>query len=121
MSRGFVQCASFRQPQSPAQRADGLLSDGRGLGLAERTLSSTRIAANFLRALLKAVPYKVHTVLTDNGTHFTTPGNLCSAAAEIRLALERGEVFRAHAFEFACAQNDVDHRLTKPRHPWTNG
>jgi hypothetical protein len=39
MSRGFVQCASFRQPQSPAQRADGLFSDGRGLGLAERTLS----------------------------------------------------------------------------------
>jgi transposase InsO family protein len=21
----------------------------------------------------------------------------------------------------ACAQNDVDHRLTKPRHPWANG
>jgi len=38
-SRGFVQCASFRQPQAPARRADGLLSDGRGLGLAERTLS----------------------------------------------------------------------------------
>ena len=82
--------------------------------------ATTRIAANFLRALLKAVPYKVHTVLTDNGTHFTTPGNLCSAAAEIKQALERGEVFRAHAFEFACAQNDIDHRLTKPRHPWTN-
>jgi hypothetical protein len=44
--------------------------------------ATTRIAANFLRALLKAVPYKVHTVLTDNGTHFTTPGNPCSAAAE---------------------------------------
>ena len=44
MSRGFVQCASFRQPQSPARRADGLLSDGRGPGLAERTLSFTRLA-----------------------------------------------------------------------------
>jgi IS30 family transposase len=54
--------------------------------------TTMRIAANFLRALLKAVPYKVHTVLTDNGTHFTTPGNLCSAAAEIKRALERGEV-----------------------------
>ena len=29
--------------------------------------------------------------------------------------------FRAHAFEDACATNDVDHRLTKPKHPWTNG
>jgi transposase InsO family protein len=21
----------------------------------------------------------------------------------------------------ACAQSDIDHRLTKPKHPWTNG
>ncbi|OAN49271.1 transposase [Paramagnetospirillum marisnigri] len=83
--------------------------------------ATTRIAADFLRALLQAVPYKVHTVLTDNGTHFTTPGNKGSAAPDIKLAMERGERFRAHAFEFACAQNDIDHRLTKPRHPWTNG
>jgi hypothetical protein len=26
-----------------------------------------------------------------------------------------------HAFELACARNDIDHRLTKPKHPWTNG
>ncbi len=35
--------------------------------------------------------------------------------------LERHEPFWAHAFEVACARNDIDHRLTKPRHPWTNG
>jgi transposase InsO family protein len=29
--------------------------------------------------------------------------------------------FRCHAFEAACADLDVEHRLTKPRHPWTNG
>ena len=63
----------------------------------------------------------VHIVLTDNGTHFTTPGNTCSATADIKLAIENGEPFWAHAFEYACAQNDIDHRLTKPRHPWTNG
>jgi transposase InsO family protein len=81
--------------------------------------ATRRIAANFLRALIKAVPYKVHIVLTDNGTHFTTPGNSRSAAADIRLAMDRGELFLAHAFEFACAENYIDHRLTKPRHPWT--
>ena len=32
-----------------------------------------RTAADFLRRLIAAVPYKVHTVLTDNGTHFTMP------------------------------------------------
>ena len=80
-----------------------------------------RNAADFLRALIKAVPYRIHTVLTDNGTHFTSPGNICSAAAQIREAMDKGELFRAHAFEYACAQNNIDHRLTKPRHPWTNG
>jgi transposase InsO family protein len=60
-------------------------------------------------------------VLTDNGTHLTTPGNAGSAALLIREAIEQGQIFRAHSFELACAQNDIDHRLTKPRHPWTNG
>ena len=80
-----------------------------------------RLAADFLRRLIETVPYKIHIVLTDNGTHFTTPGNKCSAAAAIKTAMARGEAFRAHAFELACAQNDIDHRLTKPNHPWTNG
>jgi transposase InsO family protein len=31
------------------------------------------------------------------------------------------QLFHAHAFEYACALNDVDHRLTKPKHPWANG
>ena len=80
-----------------------------------------RTAGDFLRRLIAAVPYKVHTVLTDNGTHFTTPGNTNSAAPDIKAALEAGELVRVHAFEYACAQNDIDHRLTKPKHPWTNG
>ena len=80
-----------------------------------------RTAGDFLRRLIAAVPYKVHTVLTDNGTHFTTPGNTSSAAPDIKAALDAGEPVWAHAFEYACAQNDIDHRLTKSKHPWTNG
>lgn len=83
--------------------------------------ATTKVAADFLKALIKAVPYKVHTVLTDNGIHFTDPGGQSWSAAEIKVMLERNELFRAHAFEFACAKNDIDHRLTKPKHPWTNG
>ena len=80
-----------------------------------------RVAADFLRHLIAAVPYRIHTVLTDNGIHFTIPGNVASAVPLIREAMKRGELFRAHSFELACAQNHIDHRLTKPRHPWTNG
>lgn len=53
--------------------------------------------------------------------YFTTPGNVASAAKIIREALDRGELVWAHGFELTCAQNDIDHRLTKPNHPWTNG
>jgi hypothetical protein len=35
--------------------------------------------------------------------------------------LERGEPFGAPAFEIACARNNIDYRLIKPKHPWTNG
>ncbi len=79
---------------------------------------TTRVAGDFLHHLIEAVPSKVHTVLTNNGIHFTTPSNTASAAPLIKEAMERGELFRAHAFEYACARNDVDHRLTKPKHPW---
>ncbi len=70
---------------------------------------------------MKAVPHRVHTILTDNGTHFTDPRDPGSAAIEIREAIAAGETFRAHAFDHACAQLDIEHRLTKPKHPWTNG
>ena len=29
--------------------------------------------------------------------------------------------FLCHSFEAACADLEIEHRLTKPRHPWTNG
>ena len=45
-----------------------------------------RTAGDFLRRLIAAVPYKVHTVLTDNGTHFTTPGDTSSAMPDIKAA-----------------------------------
>jgi transposase InsO family protein len=79
-----------------------------------------RTAADFLRHLIAAVPYMVHTVLIDNGTHFTTPGNTASAAPDIK-PIEAGEPVWAHAFEYACAQCDIDHRPSKPKHAWNNG
>lgn len=83
--------------------------------------ATTRVAADFLRALIKAVPYKIHTVLTDNGIHFTDPGGETWNVDEIKEMIALNQPFRAHAFELACAYNNIDHRLTKPKHPWTNG
>ncbi|MBI0539531.1 IS481 family transposase [Roseomonas sp. KE2513] len=83
--------------------------------------ATRRIASNFLRALAAAVPYRIHTVLTDNGTHFTEPGGEGWTPADIRQMLARNQPFLCHAFEFACAELNIEHRLTKPRHPRTNG
>ncbi len=80
-----------------------------------------RTAGEFLRHLTEAIPYKIHTVLTDNGIRFTTPGAGGSAVPLIVEAPAKGEPVAAHAFEYACAQPGIEHRLTKPKHPWTNG
>jgi len=83
--------------------------------------ATRRVAADFLRRLIDAVPYRIHTVLTDNGTHFTDPTGDGWRPEDIKRMLANKELFRCHSFELACAQNDVDHRLTRPNHPWTNG
>lgn len=83
--------------------------------------ATRRAAGNFLRALAMIVPYKIHTVLTDNGTHFTDPTGDGWTAKEINAMRKDNVPFRCHSFELACADLYIEHRLTKPRHPWTNG
>jgi transposase-like protein len=65
------------------------------------------IAAEFLRHLIQAVPYKIHTILTDNGIQFKN-------REQDRTAME-------HIFGRTCRENDIEHRTTKVKHPWTNG
>jgi len=74
--------------------------------------SNRHTATAFLKALIKTVPYKIHTVLTDNGIQFTDlPKNRIGPSAR----------WRAHMFDMLCDANGIEHRLTKPNHPWTNG
>ena len=84
-----------------------------------------RIAAAFLHELVAAVPYTIHAVLTDNGIQFTDnrpAGEEAEAKAAAYWATQDGpHLYRWHSFEWACEQTKVEHRLTKPRHPWTNG
>jgi transposase InsO family protein len=83
--------------------------------------ATTAVSREVLLRLIAAVPYKIHTVLTDNGIQFTTPGAGGSAVPLIKEAIANGERFWAHAFEYTCATNDIEHRTTRARHPWTNG
>jgi transposase InsO family protein len=79
--------------------------------------ATRRVAGNFLRALVAAVPYKIHTVLTDNGTHFTDPKGGAWTPEEIKALRAEDALFQAHAFELACADLDIEHRLTKTSTP----
>lgn len=82
--------------------------------------ATRRVAADFLRRLIERVPYGIHTVLTDNGFQFTAPRGGWRVG-EIQRMLASHPPFRCHAFDLACAQHGIDHRLTKFNHPWTNG
>ena len=74
--------------------------------------ASTVTATAFLDELVEAVPYTIHTVLTDNGIQFADlPKNRDGPTAR----------WRGHPFDRACWRHDIEHRLTKPKHPWTNG
>lgn len=65
------------------------------------------IAVGFLIRLTKRVPYRIHTVLTDNGIQFTN-------RVTDRYAF-------MHLFDRVCRRYGIEHRRTKPSHPWTNG
>ncbi len=69
-------------------------------------------ASDFLRALVAFVPYKIHTVLTDNGAQFChAPRNRSGPTA----------LYSRHMFDRVCHEHGIEHRVTKPNHPWTNG
>lgn len=68
---------------------------------------SRQTAATFLQKVLETLPYKVKIVLTDNGIQFTN-----------RVA-DKWAV--STPFDAICRQNAIEHRLTLPNHPWTNG
>ncbi len=69
-----------------------------------------RTAREFLQHMLEAVPCEVHTILTDNGIQF---------AAQPR---KRNTIIsRPVRFDVICEANGIEHRLTRPNHPCTNG
>ena len=69
-------------------------------------------ASAFLEALIATVPYTIHTVLTDNGIQFTFPPRYADGPTAR---------YVTHMFDMRCQENGIEHRLTKIKHPWTNG
>ena len=74
--------------------------------------ATVKTATGFLAALIQAIPYKIHTVLTDNGIQFGDAIQHHSGPTAR---------YRLHLFDRVCRAYDIEHRFTKPNHPWTNG
>lgn len=66
----------------------------------------------FLVALIEAVPYKIHTILTDNGIQFRYAPRYANGPTAR---------YMTHMFAMRCRENGIEHRFTKINHPWTNG
>jgi len=74
-----------------------------------------KTSAGFLKRFLAHFPHRVHTLLTDNGAEFTD-----------RFAVDMknkppGRPSGNHPFDLVCANHKIDHRLTRPYRPQTNG
>ena len=68
------------------------------------------IACAFLGHLIADCPFRITKILTDNGAQFT-----------YALLAEHLRPKRRHPFDALCDAHGIEHRLTKFRHPWTNG
>ncbi len=68
-------------------------------------------ARSFLAAVRKAAAFQIHTILTDNGKEFT------DRLFGSRSRQPTGE----HEFDQLCQALGIEHRLTKPKTPQTNG
>ena len=69
--------------------------------------------AAFLRDVVAAFPYRIHTVLTDNGVAFAEQPRYRGGMTD--------RYGGGHIFERVCREHAIAHKLTRPYHPWTNG
>lgn len=67
-------------------------------------------STDFARRLKRAAPMIIKKLLTDNGSQFTD-----------RFTRGNNRPSGGHAFDLTCAELGIEHRLTMPRHPQTNG
>ncbi len=76
-----------------------------------RKNKSARSARGFLQRLIRACPVRIQKILTDNGKEFT----------DRFAATGKRQPTGKHPFDQVCAEHGIEHRLTPPRRPQTNG
>ncbi len=113
---GFVHIDVKYLPQMPGEKARRYLFVAidratRWVYTEVRKDKSARSARAFLNALHAKAPFRIQIVLTDNGQEFTD--RLFGRSARSPSG--------GHEFDRLCQALDIEHRLTRPRRPQTNG
>ena len=72
---------------------------------------SVKESGAFLKNLIAHCPFKITKILTDNGPQFTYE----------LLAEHLKPKNKTYPFDELCKEHCIEHRLTKFKHPWTNG
>jgi transposase InsO family protein len=67
-------------------------------------------AVDFLEECKSCFPFYISHTLTDNGAEFTD-----------KFTCKKNKVSGNHNFDMACIKDNIDHRLTAPFTPKTNG
>jgi len=75
-----------------------------------KTHKSAQSAVEFLNEINAFYPYPITKLLTDNGKEFTD-----------RFIKGRKEPSGNHKFDVECKKHQIEHRLTRPYTPKTNG
>ena len=112
---GFLHIDCFYLPKINKQRQYCYLAVDRAtrmLFLRIYPRKNKEVAADFLVQALGFYPFRIHTILTDNGGEFTTQGRQGFYGRKLETQVP---------FELICSLSGIDHRKTKFKHPWTNG
>ena len=98
----------YRWPNSAREYAYAVVDDfSREAVTSIRAQRSSRQASAFLEQVLTVLPYRIEAVMTDNDLIFSMRSSCHSE--------------RQTHFQQSCRSLGIQHRLTKPHHPQTNG
>ena len=117
-SVGFIHIDLKHLPRLKGQKSYVFVAIDRATRFVHVDIVDNREAKTIARCLkrfLKAFPHRVHTILTDNGSEFTD-----------RFAVDmkdkpKDKPSGKHPFDTLCAARRIEHRLTRPFRPQTNG
>jgi transposase InsO family protein len=113
---GFVHIDIKYLPQMPDEQQRRYLfvaidRASRWVHLAIYDDKSAQSASDFVKTVVEKAPFIISKILTDNGKEFT----------DRYTAKGEREPTGEHIFDRVCKAYKIEHRLTKPRHPQTNG